>query len=668
MADVPIMVQALQAKVIARLLSPAKLPWMEYATHWIATTDKVGVGLASLFAGTGHGRLSMPKRLLGYLTAFTRLQCHRLQPASTLTFQQAMREPLFNNRQILGSDGRPLAGNQWLAVAGAGVRRVQDLRDYMTGARMTGGRVTSEMMEELMERLPLPWRALVEGPAAAQEWLVSEDGSEVCRVVGELVTEQYKVMDSGRLLPAEHVMTEVPALGWRDCLVLSYAASKAASLPTPQQPGGPQDEVRPASLFCVGPWCEVQVDPSVWGIGRDGVLQYKVSAAADRLKTLRMLAECGATYVVGHGLRPKVWQDDWSVADGGLAEAESKWTAAVHATSQARQRQAGHRATSRRRPLLEDDMQPYQVGAPWMCLQVSRPRLHPLDRTAQRQPAEQAAPRMIVADDIDVAAAQSGAPPRWQGVWERAHDSDLDREVRTLGWRLLHCCLNVGARRVYMHSLRAATEASTVDGLCSHPSCQAQPETLSHVFVLCPVAMQVTHWLCDVWHVITGGNRPPRTPAVLLADDTVEWDPGPQMQKLWTLWRLTTLSAIWAATTKRNKTGAAVNATGIAATVVFQIRLLMQRDWQLVEVDIRLHSGMCNAWFRGRAPSMTIEGYVGKWCCGGVLATAPTGGQGRPIVKPRIRLSAMWPVPLPGLRFPSAPRPGIAVASSSQDS
>jgi hypothetical protein len=134
LADVPLMVEALQAKVIARLLGPERLPWKAYAGYWLAHTDRMGVGLASIFSGTGHSRLSIPDRLLGYFTAFSRLQPHRVQPASTMSFHQVMREPLFNNRQIVGEDGRPLPGMQWLAQAGS-LRRVQDLKDCLSGAR-----------------------------------------------------------------------------------------------------------------------------------------------------------------------------------------------------------------------------------------------------------------------------------------------------------------------------------------------------------------------------------------------------------------------------------------------------------------------------------------------------------------------------------------------------
>ena len=642
MADVPIMIRALQAKVIARLLGPARLPWKHFATYWITLTDRMSVGLASIFAGTGHRRASMPRRLLGYLTAFSQLQPHRYTPASALTFHQVMREPLFNNRQILGEDGRPLTGTRWASLSAAGVNRVQDLRDVVTAARLGPDSVDAQRASYLLARLPEAWRGHVEGPAAPADWRLSPDGNTVCRVVNAVVTQQHSVLASGCLALADHTTADAFSVGWRDCLVVTCSAPAAAQ---------PSQEQRSAAtcMYLVGPWCEVQVDPSVWAVGRETVLSYKVSAAADRLKTIRMLADRGTDYHAGSGLRPKIWQDDWSNNEQGLAAVEERWSAIV------RERAAsadlpGAAGASRRRPLEEDAANPYEVGSLWLRLQPPAARQHPLQRVAGRaQPDDvPVAATVQVSDEVDVAAQRAGPQPRWHGVWDRLHDSALDRDARALGWRILHGSLNVGAFRAYMTSQLRASPA--MDGMCSHPGCQQQPETISHVFIHCPVAAQVTQWLCDVWERVTGGDRPPRSAAVLLADDSTQWDPGPLLRQLWTVLRLTTLAAIWTATTKRNLLGTAVNATGIGAAVVYRIRLLMEQDWQLVVVDIRLQSGVCSAWFRGRSPVMSVDQYAAKWCCRGVLAAAPAGGGDTPLIRPRLRLSATWPVPLPGLR------------------
>ena len=650
LADIAIMVKALQAKVISRLLNPQRLPWKVFATHWIATTDKMGVGLASLFSGTGHSRLSIPARLLGYITAFHHLQPHRLQPAAALSFNQVLREPLFNNRQILGDDGRPLPGTQWQSVADAGMRRVQDLRDCLSGDRQLGQVITAAVVAELAGRLPASWRELAEGPAVPAEWLVSQDGATVCQVRSHTVVQQFSALASGQLVPADRITADLQATGWSACLTVCWtstttsqrAATLADSPPPPPEDGD--------SRYIVGPWTEVQVDPSVWGLGSVGLLQYKVSHAADRLKHIRLLGtSCAGLFLVGHGLCPAIWQDDWRDTFSGLAAKEAKWAAAAHdIEAGAAEAAAWIRPRGRKRPLLEDADNPYQVGALWVRLRPAPARQHPVQRAANREQLEEEAPISLpvrAADDIDVAAPYVGPSPRWQGVWDRLHGAGLERNVRAFGWRLLHGALNVGAFRAYMHHRRRAAGPSSA-GMCTHPECASQPETLSHAFVHCPVAVSVTQWLCDVWERVTCGDRPPRTVAVLLADDTSQWAPAQQLQQLWTLLRLTTLSAIWSATTQRNLRGSAVSGTSIAAKVVFQVQLLMAQDWQLVAGDIRLTSGVCSAWFRGRNPAMTAEQYGHKWCHGGVLAAAPAAGA----VQPTTRFSAVWPVPLPGLR------------------
>jgi hypothetical protein len=276
-------------------------------------------------------------------------------------------------------------------------------------------------------------------------------------------------------------------------------------------------------------------------------------------------------------------------------------------------------------------------------------------RQAQRDRPQSEAilppPSVRGSDEVDVAAPGPGPAPRWRAVWARLHDAGLPRDVQVLGWRILHCALNVGACRVYRQGqVSGAWQEGHSDGVCSHAACVAQPETLSHVFLHCPVAVLVTQWLCDVWERVTGGQRPPRSAAVLLADDITVWDPGLRLRPLWTVLRLMTLSAIWSATVKRGRIGLQASATSIAAKVVYSVRLLMEQDWQLAAVDIRLHSGVCSALFRGRAPHLSLAAFEGKWCHRGVLAGAPAGGLGQPLVKPTIRLSASWPVPLPGLR------------------
>eukprot|EP00775_Hariotina_reticulata_P014966 gene14966-biopygen95 len=78
----------------------------------------------------------------------------------------------------------------------------------------------------------------------------------------------------------------------------------------------------------------------------------------------------------------------------------------------------------------------------------------------------------------------------------------MPRHLRYFTWRLLHAALPVGAARVKF--IRAGNVEQLKQQCCQHPTCQVlqpQPplETLSHVFVQCPVARQAWCWWQAMW-------------------------------------------------------------------------------------------------------------------------------------------------------------------------
>ncbi len=81
----------------------------------------------------------------------------------------------------------------------------------------------------------------------------------------------------------------------------------------------------------------------------------------------------------------------------------------------------------------------------------------------------------------------------------------------------------------------------------------AQVESLSHLFVHCPVvqpAVFVVAWLRGVWALLVAGRVPPldvRVIRVLLAGDHTVWDPGggEAGAELWTHLRLLLCRAVW---------------------------------------------------------------------------------------------------------------------------
>ncbi len=91
-----------------------------------------------------------------------------------------------------------------------------------------------------------------------------------------------------------------------------------------------------------------------------------------------------------------------------------------------------------------------------------------------------------------------------------------------------------------MQELRAAV-------CCSATACAgdealegAQLESLSHLFVHCPVVRPAVAWLRGVWAMHVAGRVPPLDARVLLAGDHTVWDPGggEAGAELWTHLRL----------------------------------------------------------------------------------------------------------------------------------
>jgi hypothetical protein len=183
-----------------------------------------------------------------------------------------------------------------------------------------------------------------------------------------------------------------------------------------------------------------------------------------------------------------------------------------------------------------------------------------------------------------------------------------------------------------------------MEGECTHPHCLNVPETITHALIHCPLAASVTTWLCDLWDAVTGGgNRPPRTVAVLLGDDQRAW--RPRDVGLWQRLRLTTLYALWQASRKRSMEGTPTNPASVVAKVVYGARSSMQQDWCRVEGDVRRFSRAPVNWFRGRDSSLSAAEFASRWCMGGVLATVRQDGLGRDHLE--VKWSCVHPIPLP---------------------
>jgi hypothetical protein len=160
------------------------------------------------------------------------------------------------------------------------------------------------------------------------------------------------------------------------------------------------------------------------------------------------------------------------------------------------------------------------------------------------------------------------------GVWLRLHRSGASQAAIGIGWRILHAALPVRAKVAYL--LGRPLE----EGLCEAPGCSCQ-ETLSHAFLECDKVRGAVDWLLDLFETISG-QRPPRDPRILLADDHRVWEARGGEGALWQFLRLTMLHHIWRVRSSRQvfqRRGDGDLATAAIAGAAADIQRAIGRDW-----------------------------------------------------------------------------------------
>jgi hypothetical protein len=223
---------------------------------------------------------------------------------------------------------------------------------------------------------------------------------------------------------------------------------------------------------------------------------------------------------------------------------------------------------------------------------------------------------------------------RWIAAYKRAGHKQLPRQLRGFGWRLLHAGVKVGARRMITTGRQAA-----IQFVCPAQQCQQPPqlETLTHLFVECPVAAAVWQWFVQLWQQVQPGAIIPISSSLLLLDDLSSWAPPQDKQLLWTHLRLLLLESIWmvrssccnigqAATSNADGSGSSADAAtaaqgssspytakAVACRFRAELQQQLQREWDRVEVDLRVGSGIPLSWLGGRAPFIDADDFVRKW-------------------------------------------------------
>ena len=650
MADVGAQLQALQAKVVARMLQPERHPWKtlmeESLTGYRGLLQSSllpwGLGVFAMVSAFQFRPSELSPRVRAYVTAFRQLRPHRVIPVAGLSAAQVLCEPLFHNPCIRGPDGAPLGGSIWEQVAARGLTRVGHLRSALSAGEWQLGEQGPHVLAQLQGALPAEWLSLLSGPCQdleTVEWAREPDTQLVWRWPRDTTRRACFAVTPARRLrltaPAREPHSELDP-----CLVQQWSPSwgkRGGGGGTAPAEGAPSPEDRLAGWYLVAAWPLVAVDAAVWGLGKEDLLHYQVHAAADRARVFRLRAVFPG-YVAGDALHPRTWQpaqDErrWPLLHT-LMDMESGWASVVT---------AGGLARGRIR--TREDFEEGTYEAVWM--RSGTPRLHWRERRAATQAADDAAlpapragppPALVSLGDV-LAVPEGHERPPWQQAYAHLRDNTLDRGQRAFAWQLLHAALVPRAARVAHDDRLGPTE-----GVCTHPHCVRVPETITHILLECPLAVSVITWLRDLWDAVTGGgNRPPNTVAVLLGDDQRTWQP--RDAGLWMRLRIATLLALWMAAWKRGRDGTPTNAASVAAKVVYGGRSSMQEDWCRVEGDVRLCSRAPIDWFRGRNSSLTPEQFMGRWGLRGVLAMVNTDAFGREHLV--IRWSRAHPIPLP---------------------
>ena len=632
--DVDAMICALQAKLVARLLEPEFLPWKQFFAQWLHRSaqcraitptfamrdcDRLGYGMRLVFTTFPLTQLGMPARQLGYLTAFQTLRPHRAAALAGMSVIDIAQEPLFYSPRITDQAGSPLQGDTAFALAEHGVACIGSLFVPIPASLPEG---LQHAVGYARECLPHVWLEAMQaaGPANLRaEWYTHPHMPAMAFHVQQFASGFAVHAFSVGLCNALDPLDSVPRMHSSDLV----PAHVTAWDPARAYRSGPvdADAQAPSLMQYLVQHIGLRFSPALWSLGDRPLPDFIVREACQRRVQLRCLA-LHPSFAPAQPVRPAIWEDDW--ADGGvpalgIRAREARWSLGVA------------RAPATVRAARDWEPEP----AAWQ--RQSRPRPLPPRRVFDASISVPAVgPATDVLQDPLSRDATLAAPP-WSPVWRRLVTIELDREHRTLAWRILHGSVLCGAFRAYVH------RGSAEHAACPHAACMGSLQTLSHLFVTCSVAAPVWAWIAGLMACLPDCTRPPLTVSVLLADDSRVWKPPAALQPLWLRVRLATLHALWCEAAKARRGGPVVSARAVACRVLAYCRKLMVQHWMRVGLH-RRDLGGCPQWLLSRDPSMSVGTFGQWWCAGTVLCEIVHAG---PTPQMQIRWDASWPVPIP---------------------
>jgi hypothetical protein len=287
-----------------------------------------------------------------------------------------------------------------------------------------------------------------------------------------------------------------------------------------------------------------------------------------------------------------------------------------------------------------------------------RPRLHHADRAALREEQrseeggggpERRRPAAPWAAHFDDPAGGVSGPEGlpWAGVWARLHRTPAPRAHRFLAWRVLHAALPCAAwvESRGRSGAGAAAGGRAARARCLHEACAAAgcPETITHIFMHCPVAQQVTGWAGRLWEAVTQQPPPPRTVHVWLAADRAAWRPG-EHAELWHMLRVSVLYFLWTARCTGRGEGRALPALAVVAQVVRHMRARMREDAVRAFSRVEDYGVMGGEWLPHRPP-LSPSAFRRRWAYRGILCAVDDRAAGPRDV--RVRMTLVHPVQPP---------------------
>ncbi|DBA84921.1 TPA: hypothetical protein ACH3X1_005932 [Trebouxia sp. C0004] len=445
LVEVPTQIQALQAKVVSRLLEPERLAWKVFQLHHLSDaprTRALAYGATILFSTISIGCLQLPARLTGYVLAFRALRPHRLLKINAMPAEDVLNEPIFYNRQVsvpLGSSAtgsatdstasRPLTPHDQPLLLATGITKVAHLQAALQQQQPAA---FTACLQSVLMTMPPPWRAIATAAPTAPAWRqgLSASGSQL---IQNTQTGQHHLLKSHDQLQESHAQavsatTPVHVISW-----------------DPSRPwrGPAQQPTRSAAaLYSQGQlWGPKHLSVGVWGWGRQPAHQLIVRQASQRLRLIQAQQHgiltpgalvCRPRFLPLPGSdqsSAQVWQ-----------ELESRWTASMQASPASRTRPSSD--------LLDPQpawMAPSSGHRPHWAQRRQR------QQTQQQQPARQPSgfrqtelptmtPWMCWGYLSATLSSLSGAS---SGSWPVL--PTYDRQHRILWWRILHGCVMCGA-------------------------------------------------------------------------------------------------------------------------------------------------------------------------------------------------------------------------------